>query len=100
LGTVVRISGTNLDRVERVVIEYDNGDVSDLGQPVLENGSLVMSVDGGDTATSACIVLVAATGWNAAGARFIIDVPVGPSASPTDDVIATPTGPCPPESQD
>ena len=100
LGTVVRISGTNLDRVERVVIEYDNGDVNDLGQPELESGSLVLTVDGGDTATSACIVLVAATGWNAAGARFIIDAPASPSVSPTDDVIATPTDPCPPESQD
>ena len=100
LGTVVRISGANLDRVERVVIEYDNGDVNDLGQPVLEGGSLVLTVDGGATASSACIVLVAATGWNAAGVRFIIDAPLGPSASPTADVIATPTDPCPPESQD
>ncbi|MGH2428891.1 MAG: PASTA domain-containing protein [Candidatus Limnocylindria bacterium] len=100
LGTVVRISGTNLDRVERVLIEFDNGNVNDLVQPTLESGSLVLTVDGGDSATSACIVLVAATGWNAAGARFIIDVPADPSASPTDEVIPTPTDPCPPESQD
>lgn len=99
LGTVVRIAGANLDRVERVLIEYDNGDLDDLQQPALENGTLAVTIDARDDARFGCIYLEAATGWNADGRVFTILPPDGtPQAS--DGTLGAPPDPCPPESQE
>jgi len=99
LGTVVRVAGTNLDHVERVLIQYDNGDFDDTEQAVLEGGSWVLTINAGADARLACIYLEAATGWNAAGARFIIEPSDAPGASPTGGAPAPSLDPCPPESQ-
>ena len=98
-GTVVRVSGTNLDHVERVLVQYDNGDLDDTEQAVLEGGSWVLTINAPADARSACIYLEAATGWNAAGARFTIEPSDVPGASPTAGAPVPPLDPCPPESQ-
>ena len=99
LGTVVRVAGANLDRVERVLIEYDNGDLDDLQQPVLENGSLSVTIDARDDARFGCIYLEAATGWNADGRLFTI-LPADGTPQASDAALVAPPDPCPPESQE
>lgn len=99
VGTVVRVSGANLDRVERILIEYDNGDLDDLQPPALDNGSLVVTINARDEARFGCIYLEAATGWNADGRVFTI-LPPGGTPQASDAVPVAPTDPCPPESQE
>jgi hypothetical protein len=80
-GTTVTIQGTNLERVEQVVVEYDNGNVDDLLTFTRKDGGLVVTVAGSADAGTACIVLrTQPNGWTAAGAPFEIEVPA-PTAS-------------------
>lgn len=99
LGIVVRITGANLDRVERVLIEYDTGDLDDLQQPVLENGSLSVVIDARDEARFGCIYLEAATGWYADGRVFTI-LPADGTPQASDGALVAPPDPCPPDSQE
>jgi hypothetical protein len=96
-GTAVTVSGTNLDRAQKIFVEYyPSGDVDDR-QPSLTPTSFVVPIDG-DPGSWACIVIEAANGWYAAGALFWVqDVPGASGSTPAAPGPADPEG-CPPPS--
>ena len=96
-GTVVTVIGINLDKREQVVIHHlDSGNVDDLQDPPRLPESFAVTVDG-DPGSWACIVVVAATGWNASGVLFRIEEPAGPSGLASGAPPVEPEG-CPPPS--
>lgn len=97
-GAVVTVIGTNLDNREQVVIYYlDSGNVDDLQDPPRLPESFAVTVNG-DPGSWACIVVEAATGWNASGVLFRIEEPAGASGTASGAPPAEAPEGCPPPS--
>jgi hypothetical protein len=95
-GGIMRILGTNLEKVLEVRVIYDDG-VGDSFDRQLEGGALVFTVNEFTDAGEACVYIVAGDQWNAAGQRFTVVPAPGATQSPAAEPIFT-IEECPPES--
>jgi hypothetical protein len=103
-NAVVRIVGTNLDGVQEVRVVYWNRDGQDDDDPATnatpQNGTWELTLEAEEDIISACIYVVAATGWNASGLWFDIETLETASPPPTSESPTIPLDRCPPESQE
>lgn len=105
MGREVRVTASNIDRVEiaRVKFLVDGQLVNGNGSidPSPDGDGITLTIDGGSEAASAqwaCVYLEATQDWNATGAWFAIDPPPG-SSEPGPDPRSPPTDvDCPPPS--
>jgi hypothetical protein len=90
-GTTVRVTGSNLERVQTVRIDYDNGSRDDSVGFTRNAGSLIFVVKAEGGGQLACITLVTDPAhWNADGKLFAIPA-VGSSATVTPPRLKCPS---------